>query len=271
MSRGCLVPVGADLATRCAVLLGASPPHTTVVGVTAARMHGLWLPERDDDGRIELAVYEPGCEPRQMNRPQRDAVAIRRRTIRPDEIVLLDSLPVTSPARTWRDLAEHLSLEDVVALGDSVIRSGVSAVQLQTMCVRMRGRRGARRATAALALLDGRSRSRPESHLRVALALAGLQMFEVNVAVHDDVGGWLAEPDLSCVAAKLALEYQGEHHADLKQMRADITRAADLRAAGWMVLMYGPAQVFGRPRLIAPEVRHLLVQRAPHLLAAATG
>jgi len=100
----------------------------------------------------------------------------------------------------------------------------------------------------------------------LAVRAAGLQCFEVNEPVLDEVGEWLAEPDLSCAEAKIALEYQGSDHADLLRMRRDITRATDLRQRGWLVLSYGPAQVFGRPWQIGPELRQLVEQRAPHLL-----
>ena len=74
------------------------------------------------------------------------------------------------------------------------------------------------------------------------------------------------EPDLSLAAAKIALEYQGEDHAEVRRMRADITRGRDLRSAGWTCLYFGPAEVFGRPWTIGPEVRALVRERAPHLL-----
>ena len=115
-------------------------------------------------------------------------------------------------------------------------------------------------------MLDARSRSRPESHLRVAVSGAGMPRFDVNVAVYRDVGGWLAEPDLSLAEAKLALEYQGEEHAEVGRMRRDITRGRDARSEGWLFLCYGPAEVFGRPWTIAPEVRAAIADRAPHLL-----
>jgi very-short-patch-repair endonuclease len=84
--------------------------------------------------------------------------------------------------------------------------------------------------------------------------------------VFRDSGGWLAKPDLSLREAKLALEYQGAEHAKVKRMRRDITRETDMRREGWRVLDYGPAEVFGRPWEIAPEVRQLVQERAPHLL-----
>lgn len=102
--------------------------------------------------------------------------------------------------------------------------------------------------------------------MRVALAHPDLPIFAVNAAVFDDLGQWLAEPDLSLAAARLALEYQGADHADPERMRRDMTRVTELRRAGWEVLLYGPAEVLRRPEIIAVEVRSLLARRAPQLL-----
>jgi hypothetical protein len=172
---------------------------------------------------------------------------------------------VTTIARTWRDLAEMFTLPSLVAAGDSALRLGVAHDELADVVARTGHHRGARLARAAVPLLDRRSRSRPESHLRVAVTLPDLPPFDVNVAVSRDGGGWLAEPDLSNAVAKIALEYQGEEHAELGRMRRDLTRFADLRSEAWLVLAYGPAEVFGRPWQITAEVRRALLQRAPHL------
>jgi hypothetical protein len=102
--------------------------------------------------------------------------------------------------------------------------------------------------------------------LRVAISASDLPSFAVNEAIHRDGGGWLAEPDLSLAAAKIALEYQGEDHAEIRRMRADITRSRDMRSHGWVCLYYGPGEVFGRPWTIGPEVRALVSERAPELL-----
>ena len=88
----------------------------------------------------------------------------------------------------------------------------------------------------------------------------------MNEPVGRREGGWLAEPDLSIEQARIALEYQGAHHGDARQKRLDITRSTDLRHDGWLVIEYGPAQVFGRPWQIAPELRRYVAERAPHLL-----
>ena len=99
--------------------------------------------------------------------------------------------------------------------------------------------------------------------MRVAISCPDLPSFAVNEPVYRRGGGWLATPDLSLSEARLALEYQGLEHADPRRMRRDLTRAADLRSEGWLVLAYGPAEVFGRPWQIEHEVRLELRKRLP--------
>ncbi len=136
------------------------------------------------------------------------------------------------------------------------------------MCADATATDGDHGAFACLPLLDPRSRSRPESHLRVALTHPDLPRFAVNAAIADEHGEWIGEPDLSLDEAKLAIEYQGADHADPDRMRRDMTRVTDLRRHGWLVLLYGPAEVLRRPEAIAPEVRAILRSRAPHVLVS---
>ncbi len=225
----------------------------------------MWLPSGHDD--IHVAAAHAVHPSRHLSRSRRPEFRGHRRQLVETDRQLVDGVPVTSPARTWRDLAAVLSLPDLVAAGDSVLRTTTSIGELTEVVRRTGGQRGARFARAALTMLDARSRSRPESHLRVALVVNGLPPFEVNEAVYRDEGGWLAEPDLSLAEAKIAIEYQGGDHAELVQMRRDLTRFTDLRTSGWNVLAYGPAETFARPWTAPNEVRALLRKRAPHLLA----
>jgi hypothetical protein len=202
-----------------------------------------------------------------MTRSRRQILAAHRHQLGPEDRVRLRGLDVMSIPRTWLDLARRLSLPDLVAAGDSALGAGVTLADLDELIRRSRRMRGVRVAREALRLLDARSRSRPESHLRVAISVPDLPRFEVNEPVHRDGGrGWLAEPDLSLAEAKIALEYQGAEHAKLRRMRKDITRWVDLRRERWEVRPFGPAEVFGSPWAIAPEVRALIRDRAPHLL-----
>lgn len=255
-----------DLAGRCAALLSACPDGTVVAGATAAHLHGLWLP-RTNDARIELILRRDADVPRQHSGSRRPEVRARRRTLHPEEITSIGGVPVTSEARTWLDLAEVLSLPDLIAAGDSALRGDGSLAHLRSAISRATHRRGVVSARAVIALLDARSRSRPESHLRYALINAGLPTPAVNEAIYTDAGEWLAEPDLHYRAARLALEYNGAEHADPGRMRRDLTRDVDVQhRGGWRIVTFGPAQVFARPDQSAALVRELLRERAPGLL-----
>lgn len=266
IARGCWIPAAEadNLSARCVVALETCAADTVVSSTTAARLHGFWLPAVADE--VHLATAQPDRASRSMTRTQRPQFRAHRRLLGASDRASVDGIPVTSVARTWVDLAPLLLLADLVAAGDSALRLGAPIDELADAVTRSTRLRGVRRARQALPLLDGRSRSRPETHLRMAVTAPDLPAFAVNEPIYRRDGGWLAEPDLSLRGARLALEYQGEEHADLRRMRADITRDTDMRREGWVTLYYGPAQIFGRPWQITPEVRCLVRERAPELL-----
>jgi hypothetical protein len=271
VARNCWIPDGDgdDLRARCAALLATCPDETVVAWTTAATLHGLWLPNLPDT--VHVATAERPYAGREMSWSRRPEIVSHRLQLRAEDVTIVDGLPLTTLARTWRDLACVLPLPDLVAAGDSALRAGGTPAQLAEV-VKSCGRgRNIRVAREALGLLDARSESRPESHLRVAISTPDLPRFDVNKSVYRDEGGWLGRPDLSLLGAKIALEYQGEDHAKLARMRKDLTRGVDFRGEGWRVLLYGPAEVFKRPWQVRAEVRSEIARIAPHLLGARRG
>jgi len=263
LARGCYLDESEanTFAARCAAALEVCDARTFLISTTSGRLHRLWLPPGLQE--IHLATSVPSLPGRRMSRTRRPQFRGHRLQLNDCDVTQVDGLPVMTVARTWRSLAGVLALPDLVAAGDSALRLGTSVAELDEVMRRTAGHRHAVAAREALSLLDGRSRSRPESHLRVALAGPDMPRFEVNVAVGRDEGGWLAEPDLSLAGAKLALEYQGEDHGGTQRMRKDITRAKDMREQGWLVHPYGPAEVFGRPWAIRAQVRSDIQRRGP--------
>lgn len=235
-----------ELAHRCRTALAALPDGTVLAGLTAARLHGLWLPPARAGEPIEVILRGVDVVPRAVSGSTRPDVRGRRRQLRRAEVVVRDGLPLTCATRTWVDLAERQSMPDLVAAGDSLLREHASAREVELFVADARGRRGIVRARGAVPLLDARSASRPESHLRFGLVAAGLPAPAVNTAIYDECGQWLAEPDLHFEQARLCLEYNGAVHASVGQMRKDITRALDIARAGWLTLTFGPVQVFQR-------------------------
>jgi hypothetical protein len=264
ISRGLWRPADdvQSLAARCAALLNVLPPGTAIAGTTAAQLHGLWLPA-DLPARVEVIVPCAPALPRETAASARPEIRARRRTLHPGEVVHCDGLAVTSPERTWSDLGEALSMPDLVAAGDCALRGMSGSDGLAAVLARAHRRRGIVKARAALPMLDARSRSRPESHLRYALLAAGLPTPEVNTPIFSEHGEWLAEPDLHYARARVALEYNGAEHADPGRMRRDITRDLDYQWDGWRVITFGPAQVFKRPDQVASLVRAVLRERDP--------
>ena len=197
-------------------------------------------PDRLDE-RIHVAIgHRPGSpdvdDPQPAAGGRRASVPAPRRGRRAGST----GVPVTSFARTWRDLAMVLDLADLVAAGDSALRSGAAPRRTGR---RARGRRPerteSRRARGALPLLDQRSRSRPESHLRVAISGPDMPRFEVNEAIYRARAA--GSPSRTCrsTEARIALEYQGEDHAATV---ADAPRhhpVLDMRRDEWLCCRTG--------------------------------
>ena len=167
IARRCWIPPDAvdDLALRCLVVLESSADDTVIASVTAARLHGLWLPPLPDT--IHVATATPGRAGSQMTRTRRPEFVAHRFQLAPQDVVLVDGVPVTSIARTRTHLAQVLTLPDLIAAGDSALRSGVSSAALAEAAARSSYARRPSRLAQALENLDARSRSRPESHLQV--------------------------------------------------------------------------------------------------------
>jgi hypothetical protein len=158
--------------------------------------------------------------------------------------------------------ASMLRTIDLVKVGDWLLHRNY--VTIGSLLARIHAdpwRPGAGAALAVLPLLDGRSRSLPESETRVVLEFSGLPRPEVNVDVVDDDGVFLGCGDLVYALWKLLIEYEGRQHAfDAHQFEGDIDRYAGFRRDGWEY-----AQVTRRklshPRSMVHEIHRLLVLR----------
>lgn len=235
------------LAQRVAAVGLALPVGWAAHGPTGGRLWRLPVPAYADDGGRLLVVCGPVSLVRlpredlsagaQAPQAQRRDVRWRRVQTRPDETTTLNGIPVTTPARTFVDLAGDLTLPDLVAVGDDILRRGLASREdLAELVRRHRARRGVRRARRALELLDPRSESPQESRLRVIVIEAGLPAPVPNVTIRDASGGFLARGDLVYERWRVVVEYDGAHHADPSRRAADATRRTLLREHGWYVV-----------------------------------
>lgn len=169
---------------------------------------------------------------------------------------------VTTPERTWCDLAEECTVPQLVAAGDWLLRYGRSSRDgLRAAVSAYPGRRGRGKLAVAVEWLDAASESPKESEVRSLLLLAGLPAPEVNPAIRDPLGRFVARVDLFFRVFGEVLEYHGDHHrTDRSQWRRDRTREAELESLGLHVTEITNSDV-GRPRALVERTARNLRRR----------
>ena len=260
-SRGVRLP--ADMPPTPALLseaaLDVAPEHATLCDVEAARHWDLPLPPwigLDDHRPIAVAV------PRGRVRQRRRGIRGRRLELPDSHLVVVEGLPVTTPARTWVDCAELVPVPYLVAMGDAILRRRLAGErELDDMLRWARGRRGVVAARTARPLLDPRAESASESVVRCHLVQAGLPRPVCNLDIV--VGGeWIARADLAWPAQRVIVEYDGMTHLDEVRRRSDAARRNLLQDRGWLVIVL-TARDLARPHEFVALVRSALDSRTP--------
>ncbi|WP_308465603.1 hypothetical protein [Rathayibacter soli] len=190
----------------------------------------------------------------------------------PSHLQLHDGMRVASPALTWVTLS-HLPLYDLVAVGDYFARvwrkegfyrvnpgmPPLASLAQLSAAVEEGRRTGIRSLRAALPLIRTDAWSRPETWTRLTLTDAGLPEPVLNRDQYDRYGDFLACVDLAYPALKIAIEYQGQHHA--AQYARDIERVERMRAEGWIVIQVSSVLLFDHPAELVRRVRAALIER----------
>jgi very-short-patch-repair endonuclease len=166
-----------------------------------------------------------------------EGVRIHRvRDLRPDEVTVLDGIPVTTPARTLLDIAETMTSREVEQALATAYRKGlVTPKEMREMVERHPRHRG---APLLQRLLDAEgspafTRSKAEETLFEIIVSARLPRPELNVKVLGH------EVDFLWRKARVVAEVDGyEFHSSLASFAADRRRDAELAAAGYRVLRF---------------------------------
>ena len=234
--------------------------------LTAAEL--LVLPGRRRKGTPEMfhIIRPEGAA--HLNRPH---VVVHRMKLHDDEITTVDGIPVTTPERTWLDMAELLTVDEVVAMGDSCVRvprpdlEGRDAPHctisdLQRMIDRHKGKRGIRKAKEAIKLIRVGADSPQETMLRLAIVRAGLPEPGLNRPIITADGARHHEPDLSYPKYRIGIEYEGEHHGDDEQIVRDIARSERYAALGWTEVRISKRHMHNDAKAAVAKVRAALLQ-----------
>ncbi|WP_309615683.1 hypothetical protein [Salinibacterium sp.] len=199
---------------------------------TAAALWGMWLPLRLQTAEIHVASIYPHREPRMVG------VVGHRFGVGRVERALLFGLPLTTPVETWRLLAGELSLDELIAAGDSLVRRQNPLATIDDL-VRATGSHNGVRGLAllrqALSMVRAGADSARETDLRLLIANFGLPEPTVNERVSAD-GEPVRFGDLVFRQWRTIAEYDGRQHRDNpRQFARDVVRLEQL-APEWTVI-----------------------------------
>ena len=232
---------GEWLAAVLALGSGAALGHRT-----AAALWGL-LPVRGP--RIDVTVPTTG------GRARRRLIVVHRLELGPEEVVVREGIPVTTPLRTVIDLADLLTER---RLERTLDEAAFLDLDLTGLAPRPR-RRGSGRLGRVLSAHEPGStwtRSELEEAMLALCRRAELPAPKVN----SDVEG--READFHWPSQRLVVETDGwQSHGRPAAFEHDRKRDADLVEAGWRVIRITRRRLAAEPDTVAAQLRRLLAAR----------
>jgi hypothetical protein len=240
-----------DLRARCAAWALLLPADAAFSHGTAAALAGapVSAPSRPHAALTPRRVL-----------PQFSGLVVHGRRLAPQDVVELAGLRVTSGAQTFLDLASSTWPDELVAVGDALMRAGhLTGEALTERLARADRVRGVVRARACAPLLSPHAMSRPESLIRYWVVTSDLPEPQVQIPLRDSRGVVRAHADLGFEEWKVALEYEGRQHADADQFGRDIDRYSLMAADGWVALRFAGRHL--NPDVVLDRTRRALVSR----------
>jgi hypothetical protein len=249
-----LVGESHDLIQLCHAALLVLPSQAVFSDETAAALRDLPAPK-------STALH--ACVPEKGVAVRRRGIVGHVRHLTELEVTQWRGLPVTTPERTFLDLAAKLPAGELLAFADAALRARLATMpSLQAIVARHSGCRGVAKARRVLEHANPAAESPRESMMRWLFVEAGLPTPEVNVNIYDLDGVFLARADMLFRQARVIVEYDGDQHrTDRAQFVHDIQRTTRLAAAGYLVLRFTGTDLMTRPRWIAETVAAALRAR----------
>lgn len=251
--HGVRAPSGPEVTTldkiRAVALLY---PDAVFCGWTAAGLHGV--------------PYSAG-HPVEIQLPyhrRRSGIIVRRSAMPDGDVATVDGFRVTTPVRTAIDLARYVKGDEAVAAVDQCLRVGefgvaqVTARDVAEYLAEHRHLHRCTRVAQVLAQVDGRAESPWETYARLFLRRSGLTMFVPQTPVT----GTAMRLDLGAEEFKVAVEYEGEYHADRAQHRRDVARWNRLRFDhGWEIVLAAAPSLHAQRAAFLRQVQTALASR----------
>jgi hypothetical protein len=249
------VPDTRDL--RCLALALVLPPHGVICHCSAA-----WAQKIDAFQPKDRFLLTPQCMvPHGTTRSRYRGVTCIQGYLPDSDIVVVNGVPMTSPARTTVDLLRKLRRPFALSVADAMVRAGlVTVVELERRIRRLKGYPGIVQARDLVRLIDPCAESPGESWLRLRLIDAGFPFPHPQLEVIDHRGRVIARIDLAYPEIKLAMEYDGAAYHSHEDDRTHDMERRDLLtdALGWRVESATKDDIFGTDPAYETRIGKLL-------------
>jgi hypothetical protein len=148
--------------------------------------------------------------------------------------------PITTPLRTWMDMARFGPLTDSLAVGDNGVRRGLFTVEDLVSAAGASAGRGCRLMRVAAQLVDGTRETPLESWSWACFHQWSLPTPQMQAVILDDRGGFIGRVDFLWKKARLIGEADGALKYDDRRANYEEKRREDaLRALGYQVIRWG--------------------------------
>lgn len=236
------------------------PEQAVFSHTTAARLHGLPLPERlGRDLTVHVSTSDPRIRPRIRGVRGHLVPAGRQRR------EWINGMRVTTSLDTWCAMSTLLGVEELTVMGDALVCRRNPRATPGDLAAAVRGyagRTGVRRLREARGLVRPRTDSPYETRVRLALLRAGLPEPEINGWVCDERGRPLRLGDMLYREYRVLIEYDGAHHFDdPRQFRKDIDVLDEAAAHGWRVIRAHRGHRRAGFAPVVDRVRRALIER----------
>lgn len=254
ISRDTYLPRAAttELELRVAAVRLGAPSSAVVSHLTAAALWGLEVPLVEPDPRVHLTVP---ATTRVRHRADR---WIHCADVPAHRVQVREGIALTSPGRTWLDLAATIPPAALLALADQMLARRYPPQEFTRLLAEAGPARGVRAARRVAAVADPLAGSPMESVLRWLILEAALPRPVLQHRVRDTGGRFVGEVDLAWPSARVLVEFDGNVHRERRVFVDDLRRQNGLVVAGWTVLRFSSADVRGRAEWVIAMIRAAL-------------
>jgi len=238
------------------------PAHGVATGCSASWLLGIdtFAPSDRFDLTPEWMV------PHGSTRSVRRGVRFVEGYLSDDDVLTIDGIPLTCPARTATDLLRRLRRPWALAAADGLAHAGLVTVpELAARIGRLRGFPGVVQARELVGLVEPLAESSGESCQRLRLVDAGFPRPTAQLVLHDPWGRFVGRFDHAYDAQRVICEHDGAAiHTAPDDVRRDKARRAYVREVlGWRVAVTRE-DLFGKDARFEEQVGEwLAIKPAP--------